>query len=223
MSGARKGSRTVAQRARGFAPGTLLTELPATALRILGASRRILERDGFAGLTYEAIATESGEYKDSVRYHFGGKAGLIAALVDSSVHDASLGIYAEARDEPDPRRRLPAVIDASRELTKGDDTWATWELLPHVLRDDGLRPRVAELYESYREHYVEVLDAGDDRERAVRARDYACIVLAVLDGLALQKALDPGGVALERVFDLWLAVVTGSLGAVIPDDLPNGG
>ena len=44
------------------------------------------------------------------------------------------------------------------------------------------------------------------------AHDYASIMLAVLDGLAMQKALDPDGVDLDAVFELWQRIVTASLG-----------
>ena len=215
MSAARAGGRAAGGGTGGFAPGTPLAELPATARRILEAARRILEREGYAGLTYEAIAAESGEYKDSVRYHFGSKAGLIAAVVDSSVHDASLSIYAGIRELPQASERVAAVIDASRRLPGADDAWVMWELLPHVTRHEALRLRVAALYEWYREHYLEVFGAEDDPARAALARNYATILLAVLDGLAMQKALDPDGVDLDAVFDLWQQVVLGSLDAVL--------
>ena len=55
-AGARAGRERELAGIRGFAPGAPLAELPATARRILEAARRILERDGFAGLTYEAMA-----------------------------------------------------------------------------------------------------------------------------------------------------------------------
>jgi AcrR family transcriptional regulator len=214
--------QTPAGGSRGFAPDTPLADLPATAQRILAAARRILERDGFAGLTYESIAAESGEYKDSVRYHFGGKAGLIAAVVDSSFHDASLEIFAGARGLARTQERVAAVIDASRDLPGADDAWVMWELLPHVTRRESLRARVADLYEWYREHYLELFDAGglagpsgDGGGRAQLARNYASILLAVLDGLAMQKALDPNRVDLDAVFDLWQRIVTTSLGSIV--------
>ena len=216
-AGARAGRERELAGIRGFAPGAPLAELPATARRILEAARRILERDGFGGLTYEAIAGESGEYKDSVRYYFGGKAGLVAAIVDSSVHDASLTIFAVARRLDDPRDRVAAVVGASRELPGADDAWLMWELLPHVTRDRDLRARVADLYEWYREHYLEVFSAGPGDEPpagsmpANVARDYASILLAVLDGLAMQKALDPESVDLDAVFGLWQRIVMASL------------
>jgi AcrR family transcriptional regulator len=214
---ARAGRELGGAGGRGFAPGAPLAELPATARRILEAARRILERDGYAGLTYEAIAAESGEYKDSVRYHFGGKAGLVAAVVDSSVHDASLAIFAQARELGDARERVAAVVGASRELPGADDAWLMWELLPHVTRRQDLRARVADLYEWYREHYLELFsaDPGDARTAGAipvdLARDFASILLAVLDGLAMQKALDPDRVDLDAVFELWLRIVTASL------------
>jgi AcrR family transcriptional regulator len=227
-AGARAGRERELAGIRGFAPGAPLAELPATARRILEAARRILERDGFAGLTYEAMAAESGEYKDSVRYHFGGKAGLVAAVVDSSVHDASLTIFAEAHRVDDPRERIAAVVGASRELPGADDAWLMWELLPHVTRDRDLRTRVAELYERYREHYLEVFSAGSGDQHtegalpAAVAREYASIMLAVLDGLAMQKALDPDGVDLDAVFQLWQRIVTASLGPLGAEPAPAG-
>ena len=139
-----------------------------------------------------------------MRYHFGGKAGLIAAVLDSSVHDASLAIFSAAGARDDPRSRVAAVIDASRDLPGADDAWVIWELLPHVTRRRELRARVADLYEWYREHYLEVLGGrSGDPERDAVARNYASLLLAVLDGLAMQKALDPERVDLDAIFDLW--------------------
>ena len=151
-------------REKGFAPDIMLSDLPVTAQNILAAARHILERDGFRGLTYEAIAAESGEYKDSVRYHFGGKAGLLAALVDATTHDASLQIYAQGRGLKKPADRLRAVIQASRSLPGSESYAVMWELSPQILRDRALRNRVAQLYEWYRGHYVE-RPRGRDRPR----------------------------------------------------------
>ena len=198
-------------REKGFAPDIMLSDLPVTAQNILAAARHILERDGFRGLTYEAIAAESGEYKDSVRYHFGGKAGLLAALVDATTHDASLQIYAQGRGLKKPADRLRAVIQASRSLPGSESYAVMWELSPQILRDRALRNRVAQLYEWYRGHYVELLEGETDPATRPDAQAYAALLLAMLDGLAFQKALDPDGVDLDRVFALWSDLVTSSL------------
>ena len=136
------------------------------------------------------------------------------------MHDASLAIFAEARELDDPLERVGAVVGASREIPDADDAWLMWELLPHVTRSKDLRARVADLYEWYREHYLEIFRSGsadshsEDSIPAELARDYASILLAVLDGLAMQKALDPDGIDLDAVFGLWRRIVTTSLGAM---------
>src|SRR5512139_425 len=66
-------------------------DLAPTAARILEAAKRVLSREGFRGLTFETIAGEAGENPALIRYHFGSKAGLLAALVDSV-------LYQEATD-----------------------------------------------------------------------------------------------------------------------------
>jgi AcrR family transcriptional regulator len=62
-----------------------LPDLPPTARRILTAAQRVLVRDGFRDLTFQAVGAEAGENPALTRYYFGSKAGLIEALVDSGV------------------------------------------------------------------------------------------------------------------------------------------
>ncbi len=61
-------------------------DLGPTAKRILDAGVRVLDREGFGGLTFERIAAESGENGALIRYHFGSKAGLVSALVDDVLY-----------------------------------------------------------------------------------------------------------------------------------------
>jgi len=65
---------------RGAPPDYALAELSPTA-------RRILEREGYEGLTLRRIGEEVGETKSLIVCHFGGKDGLIAVLVDSLWHE----------------------------------------------------------------------------------------------------------------------------------------
>jgi AcrR family transcriptional regulator len=76
-------------------------DLSPTAARILEAAKRVLAREGFRGLTFEAIAKEAGENPALIRYHFGSKAGLLAALVDSV-------LYQEAKDLIEQLTPVPA-------------------------------------------------------------------------------------------------------------------
>jgi AcrR family transcriptional regulator len=195
---------------RGYKPDNPIASLPPSARRILEASLRILERDGFAALTYEAIGAESGQYKDSIRYYFGGKAGLIQVLFDAAIHDTSLRVFAKGRQHPPGVGRVHATIMASRVLPEAPGNLVLWELLPPVLRDSSTRERVAQLYELYRSHYFAVFGVEGDLGRQALVRLYATLLIAALDGLAIQAALDPDSVDLDELFALWADIITES-------------
>ncbi len=68
--------------------------------------------------------------------------------------------------------------------------------------DDELRDRVAALYDWYRDLYVEGL--GDTTAvDEPRLRAFASLMVAMTDGLAVQRLLDPEHVQLEPLFELW--------------------
>ena len=83
-----------------------------------------------------------------------------------------------------------------------------------MLRDEDLRPRVAALYEWYRDLYVRCFadDAHPDLRQSFER--HASLMVAVIDGLAIQKALDPAGCDLGPLFDLWESMLRESLARV---------
>lgn len=188
--------------------------LPETAERLVAAARRVLARDGFDGVTVEAVAAESGEYRDSIRYYFGSKAGLVAAVVDSLTHDQSLEAMRRTRELSPGESRIGALVDGDRRMA--EDTAAFrdfFEILPHALKDEELKGRVSELYDWYRDLYVQGLASAAegapgacDRPGGLSATELdriASLMAAMTDGLALQKALDPDRVDLDELFELW--------------------
>ncbi len=145
--------------------------LPPTAQRILAATRRLLAEGGFEALKLSAIAREAGESKASIGYHFGNKAGLVTALVDSIAAD---------------RHSFQSFFD----------------VLPHALRDPDLRIRVAALYDGYRETVLRCLGAVEE-EAGSELRTFAMLMIAIVDGLAIQHGLDPDGADLRAATRLW--------------------
>ena len=146
-----------------------MAELSPTARRLVAAARRLLARGGFEALTVEAVAAEAGAYRDAVRYYFGSKAAFIATVVDALAHEQSLEGALKTRDLPAGAERVRALVDADRRLAEDLGSFRDFfTILPHALRDDELRERVARLYDWYRALYVRALD-GDDAERAADA------------------------------------------------------
>jgi AcrR family transcriptional regulator len=178
-------------------------QLSPTARRLVAAARTLLARGGFEALTVEGVAAEAGAYRDSVRYHFGSKAAFIAAVVDSLAHDQSVAAVAETLAQSAAKERVRALVAGDRKLVADRDSFRDFfAIFPHVLLDEDLRARVAGLYDWYRDLYVAAM-GGADGAAAERLRGLASLMVAVTDGLAVQKLLDPDGVELESLFGLW--------------------
>jgi AcrR family transcriptional regulator len=191
-------------------------QLSPMARKLVAAARRLLARGGYEALTVEAVAAEAGAYRDSVRYYFGSKAAFIAAVVDSLSHDQSLSAVAETQAAPGGDERVHGLIAGDRRLVGDRAAFRDFfAILPHVVLDDELRERVAALYDWYRDLYVEGLgDATAVEEPRLRA--LASLMVAMTDGLAVQKLLDPEGVRLELLFELWESILRGAL---LPDSV----
>jgi AcrR family transcriptional regulator len=197
--------------------GRQLDALPPKEQRILEAAQRILDRDGFTALSFDAIAAEADVYKQAIQYYFGNKEGLVEALVDVATHDVSLRVYSRSAEQMGLEARLRTVVNESRSLPMSEGYRAIWELLPHMLRSEGLRDAVAALYDAFRHHYDQVFEASGTPVDPETARDYASIMLAVIDGIAMQKALDPKGVDVDRIFALWARIAAGSVAQIEGD------
>jgi AcrR family transcriptional regulator len=178
--------------------------LSPTARRLVTAARKLLARGGFEALTVEAVAVEAGAYRDSVRYYFGSKAAFVAAVVDSLAHDQSVAAVEETQALPAGAPRLHSLVAADRQLVDDRAGFRDFfAIFPHVLLDEELRARVSDLYEWYRDLYAGGMGGSDDAAGERRLRLFASLMVAMTDGLAVQKLLDPDGVDLEALFALW--------------------
>ena len=74
-----------------------------TRLRILDSAERRLLRDGYAGATIAAIASDAGVSPDLIYKSFGGKPGLVRAIRDRAL----------AGDQPRPAEERSDEIQAS--------------------------------------------------------------------------------------------------------------
>ena len=177
--------------------------LAPTAQRILAAAQRLLAGGGFEALKLSAIAHEADESKASIGYHFGNKSGLVTALIDSLAHDANRGLIEETGKLPPGEQRIHALIDGETRIAADAESFQSFfDLLPHALRDPDLRERVAALYDGYRETVLRCLDA-DDAVTQERLRPFAMLMIAIVDGLAIQHGLDGDAADVAAATELW--------------------
>jgi AcrR family transcriptional regulator len=188
-------------------------ELPPTARRLLAAAQDILTERGYAELTITAIAQQSGVNRALVSYYFGGKAGLLRALVDSLFKDPGVGLVEDVCARLVGPARTEAFLDWQERVSGNDRTnRMLYELLPHALRDPEVRERFAQEYRLYRDVDAGCL-AGAPAELEREELDaLASVSMAVVEGLGMQRAIDPEGFDHERAWRQWVAVVGRYLG-----------
>ena len=189
-----------------------LSNLPPVAREMVAAATRVILREGYAGLTLRSAAAEANVYADSIRYYFGGKKGLVEAIALSLSHDLGLTALESIAAVDDEDTRMRVMTQVSRTIAEDRDSYRVyWEILPHILADPEWTSREAEDYEWYRRLYTSfpLRDPAVSRSSPdlARARNLASLLIAVGDGLALQKSLDPEHVDLAAVFALWDEIV----------------
>jgi AcrR family transcriptional regulator len=170
-----------------------LSALPETAQKLLRAAKAIIATEGFGALTLNSVSAASGENKAMISYYFGNKAGLVATVLDSVIHDEYIASQDRMKDV-DPKRRTQRLVEEMRRMDAAVEEFRVFfELLPHVLRDEALRQRIALLYTWYWRVKLEWLgitspsSALEDPELLGLAQ----LLSAVIDGLAIQAAIDP--------------------------------
>ncbi|HEY5169121.1 MAG TPA: TetR/AcrR family transcriptional regulator [Thermoleophilia bacterium] len=184
-------------------------DLAPTAARILDAAKRVLARDGFRGLTFETIAKEAGENPALIRYHFGSKAGLLTALVDSVMYQEAVELIEQLTAVPAGDERRKELLALHEGLPEDTDAYRNFfELIPHILRDDELEPHLRGLFEWYRKLDAWALKDAGDKEPAAHIAPMALLTVAIADGIALQKLADPD-LDFEPAFGLWRRLVLG--------------
>ena len=169
-----------------------LASLPKTAQKILSAAQRLLCERGYGAVTLENVAAEAGVNKASIRYNFGNKAGLVAALVDALMHGEFTRM---AQEIPTLQhdQRLEAAIEAKRRMIlSADEFRGFFDILPHAIRDDELRHRIAALYPYWYEQNLEWLglqgSGPEDRNELIQGLGQ--LITAVVDGLSVQAGLE---------------------------------
>ena len=146
-----------------------LSELPETARNLILSAKAIIADHGFDALTLNRLALESGENKAMTAYYFGNKAGLIAAVLDSVIHDEYLDSQSRMRNL-DAGELTPRLIEEMQDHRLKRGVPRLLRTAARVLRDDELRSRMLPLYRWYWSVKLGWLGLGDGPESRGRPR-----------------------------------------------------
>ncbi len=207
----RRGSRRLTEAAdtASLANARPIDALPPTAQRMLAAARRVVIRGGYGALSMQAVADEAGELKSTVAYHFGDKAGLVLALLESVIHDGNVSVVNMLDSIPTASGRMHELLHHHRLIAATDEYWRLlFALLPEIVKNKHLRARFGELMRWYYQIQLRCLGLDEAEEPSQEAELLASLLLAVLEGFALQRELIPDAYDLEPRFDLWERIIT---------------
>jgi AcrR family transcriptional regulator len=174
--------------------------------RILRATVDVVRTRGFAGARVSDIAEAAGTSQGLVLYHFQSLAGALNAaltLLEDEFYD---DLERDLQEQAGPIERLRHMADLGAGLGPAVGDWRLWlELWVRALHDPDARATRESLDRRWRAALSEVVAEG------VTTGDFAPIdaqasivrLASLMDGLAIQLALEDAEVTPERLAQLW--------------------
>jgi AcrR family transcriptional regulator len=167
-----------------------------TRRRLLEAAARVFRRRGYRGASVEAIAAEAGYTVGALYSNFEGKEDLLLALLEEEIGAITKRVVAAAAEADDAIEKLRrgalewmAVLDEEREFyVLLIEFWTLW------VRDPELRREHAERFAALRGALGQLVEE-QTRQLGLSLRlspeEVGAAVVALADGLALQRLADP--------------------------------
>jgi AcrR family transcriptional regulator len=180
------------------------SRLRPTARSILKAAKEVLLEKGVPGFTVDAVTERAGVNKAAVSYYFGGKDGLIAAVVDSTVATAFENWLSSARAMPaDPEARIAHMLEVKTDTAENEEAYRLlFGVLPFMLVDLGLRAGLEKAYEGYRSANLTALGLSPD-DASGELDGLPALMTAVTDGLATQRMISGGKLSVRPSISLF--------------------
>jgi TetR/AcrR family transcriptional repressor of bet genes len=157
--------------------------------RILDAAIEVLKADGYAGLTIAKVAARAGESKPLVAYHFGSKRGLVEASGRSVAELITAEVLASVEEATTVEEVIRGVAVGVDRVLDRDERLARlyFDLAAVSVVDAEVRGTIAEVNEQWRGVLTDLLTGASDGLPTARARVLTLMVIAGVQGLALER------------------------------------
>ena len=173
---------------------------------IVDAAIRVIARQGYANTSLMDIASEVGMSKGAVHYHFPTKEALMAQVLQTACDAAAQRTMGAWTASPDP---VVALRSALRELWRvraelSDEAKVVADLLAQSLHEEALRAPLAQYYRfassQVEQHLGQHLMALGLRPK-IEMSKIPRLLHAMLDGMLMQKIVDPEAITEEFVIE----------------------
>jgi AcrR family transcriptional regulator len=183
--------------------------------RILRAVVAVVRERGFAGTRVADIAVEAGTSPGLILYHFKSLDGALHAALTLLEDEFYEDLERDLRERLGPIERLRHMADLAAGMGPAVGDWRLWlELWVRALHDPGAAAVRESLDRRWRAVLREVIAEGVLQGDCHPVdSDGAVIRLAsLMDGLAIQLALDDDEMTPERLARLWWQAAVLELG-----------
>lgn len=176
-----------------------------TRALLLGAAADLFARKGFHATSAEAVASAANRTTGALYDHFGGKEGLLVALLEQWIEQTVVDLTAAIEGEPDLDGRLGALWSGVvRRDSESGDAWLLleFELWLHAVRDPQLGVVGAQRFAVMREGLAGGLEQWSDEfgfALPAPADELATQAISLLLGAAFQYRLEPAVVPRDTV------------------------
>jgi AcrR family transcriptional regulator len=167
---------------------------------LIDAAAAVFSRRGFREASVDEVAQEAGLSKGAVYWHFEGKDELFLALHEERVERRQREMIELLESAPPDQDVSPEMSRRFLELLQreGETLVLDQEFWSLALRDPKLRKRYARRQAQLRSALAKALEARSehlgDPEFGTPAEEVATAFIALGDGLALAKLIDPDAV-----------------------------
>jgi len=157
-----------------------------------------------------------------VQYYFGNKAGLVKTMIDSIFRDDQREVAA-AMSTVTSDELLPRFVEGLRTISSSRSFRVFFDILPYALRNEGLRSRMARAMDWYRQVKLDWLRAKGQTSPSEQQTllGLAELMTAVVDGLAIQEAIDDR-FDMRRPYSVLEFMLQRSLPDLLESDLHEG-
>jgi AcrR family transcriptional regulator len=178
-----------------------------TRRRLLDAAAELFAERGIDGASIDAIAERAERTSGAVYDHFGGKDGLLFALLEGWVDDVSAVIGAELSMVTTLDERLGVLWRNVSSPVAGDGNWIALEheLWAYAARNEVARDHLAR---RYRAAWAGVAEAAS--EWTGESADVGAAVIGLLFGLEMMRRIDPEAITDDLAIDALRGVVAGT-------------
>jgi AcrR family transcriptional regulator len=165
--------------------------------RLMQAARRVFVKRGYHAASLDEVASSAGFTKGVVYARFASKAEMMLALLEARIAERAAQMQELVAAMPRARDAVgPALARQWMEVTRPDTDWQllVLEFRVHAARDRALNAKFRALHARMRDA---IAAAYAGVPAIVPPDDLARIAMALTEGVALERAVDPDGFSAE--------------------------